>query len=226
MNGKLSRWFSDHWLLVVNTFFLVYATLPLAAPILLANGYAGPASLIYRAYGLTCHQLPSHSYFIAGHQVAICQRCLAVYMTMALAGLVYGLSLFRWPVISFKWVLLFVIPIAVDGGLGFVSQLSLFVPLVVFWLLGLTAATLLSVLLYRRQAMTWQAILFMAAGPFTLLYLQFFGSHESNWWLRTITGAIYAIGVVWFFYPALALGFRSTSPSSPSPSEISPESHL
>lgn len=215
MNSKTTRWFTHHWLLVVNTFFFVYATLPLLAPILLAYGYSGLAGLIYRAYGFTCHQLPSHSYFIAGHQVAICQRCLAVHGTMALAGLVYGLSLFRWPVISFKWLLLFVIPIAVDGGLGLVSQLSLFIPIFIFWLLGLTVAALVSLTLYRRQAMTWQAILFMAAGPVTLLYFQLFGPHESNWWLRTITGAIYAIGLVWFFYPALALGFRPSSPSLP-----------
>jgi uncharacterized membrane protein len=202
-NGN-SQWLADHWVLAFNTFFVIFAVLPMLAPVLLANGYASLASLIYGMYGFTCHQMPSHSDVIAGHQVAVCQRCNAIHIMLAVGGIVYAIRLFRPPPLSFKWFLLFMIPIGIDGGTAFVSELSKFIPLYPLWIIGLVIIVGASILLHRQKLMTWQMYLFFAAGPISLFLVQTFGPRESSWWFRTVTGAIYALGAVWLIYPMLA----------------------
>ncbi len=59
-------WLTRHWQAAAGVLLALFAALPLAAPILMARGYTTPASLIYRAYRLTCHQEPHRSFFIGG----------------------------------------------------------------------------------------------------------------------------------------------------------------
>lgn len=210
------HWFSNHWALLFNLFFLIYAGVPVLAPILLANGFPGLAGVIYRAYSFTCHQLPSHSYFIDGYQVALCQRCLAIYTTMGLAGIIYTLGWFRQVSLNWPWFLLFMIPMGLDGGSAWVSELAVVVPLIWFWGLGLLLIAGILFLLRRQNSrIPWQVYLFLLAGPLSLLYIMFIGPHQSNWWLRTITGAIYGVGLIWFIFPVL-----SESPADPPQMEI------
>ena len=205
---RITLWFAKHWVWVMNTFFIIYFLLPLLAPIFLTLGWPRPASAIYWVYGFTCHQLPSHSYFIFGKQVAICERCLAIHASMALVGVLYGLALFRPPVLRFRWYLLFFIPIAMDGGMSWVSELLVVVPIIWFWGIGLAMIAIISLILLWQKLLVWQAVVFLAAGPASLLAIQIFGPHQSDWLLRTITGFIYAAGTIWFMYPLLAEGFR------------------
>ncbi len=205
---QVKLWIANHWTLVFNGFFFTYAALPVLAPVLLAAGYEGPAAVIYRAYGFTCHQMPSHSHFIAGHQVAVCQRCIAIHVMLAVTGIIYATRLFRVPMLSFRWFLLFLIPMGIDGGMALVSELLVAIPIYPLWIIGIVIMAIAGVLLHRQNLMTWQVYLFFAAGPFSLLYIQIFGPHESNWQLRTITGSIYAVGGIWLIYPMLEESFR------------------
>lgn len=209
LTGKTFAWLSVHWLAVFNLFFVIYIALPLLAPILLALGYSSIALSIYKMYGFTCHQLPSHSYVIFGYQVAICQRCTAIHGTMAIVGLLYVLlRQRRLPLLSFRWYLLFIIPVAVDGGMAWVSLLMMVIPTYVLWAIGLTTIALLSLILYSQKLLVWQVWLFFLAGPLSLLYLQGIGPYESDWLRRTVTGVIYATGTVWLLYPMLEESFR------------------
>lgn len=105
-----------HWLFVANGFLLVYATLPVVAPILGAIGFDGIATTIFRAYSIVCDQLPSHSYFLFGHQMAFCQRCTAIYWTMLFSGLAFvRLRRQRLPPLPWHWYFLAILPIAIDG---------------------------------------------------------------------------------------------------------------
>lgn len=205
--AKLQLWLANHWLLLFNFLFAFYITLPLLAPVLLANGYTRSAGWIYWVYGFTCHQLPAHSFFIFDHQVAICQRCTAIHGMMVVVGLLYAIRLFRLPPLPFRWFLLFIIPMGLDGGMQMVSQLLLVIPAWPLWGLGLGLIVFLSLLLYQQQALTWQVLLFFLAGPLALLYVQFTGPYESDWLRRTVTGFIYGVGVIWLIYPMLAESF-------------------
>lgn len=164
------------WLALVNAAVGVFALLPWLAPVLLAAGWTGPASLIYSAYGLVCHQWAFRSYFLfgpeltysfeqlrdglglaaafafqgspdLGYKVAWCQRDAAIYLTLFLAGLVYAHHRGRVRPLGFVGFGLLVLPLALDG---------------------------------TTQLLGWR---------------------ESTWALRTATGLLFAVGAVWFLYP-------------------------
>lgn len=66
---KFSYWFSKHYMSVFNLLVLIYFGLPILAPVMMNVGAYAPARLIYRAYGLVCHQLAYRSFFLFGEQV-------------------------------------------------------------------------------------------------------------------------------------------------------------
>jgi uncharacterized membrane protein len=201
-------WLSKHWLAALNIFMLLFVGLPFLAPILLAAGYSGPANFIYSLYRMTCHQLPSRSYFIFGQQVAFCQRDVAIYGSMLLGGLVFGLVRHRLHPLPVGWYILFLVPIALDGGMQLASiWLEVGIPINLLWAIGLIALGIAMTILRYLRYLSWHSYLFFAFGPLALLYLQYVGPHTSNWLLRTITGFIFAFGTVWFTYPYLETAF-------------------
>src|SRR5919199_732486 len=72
--------FAKHWLLYVNIFLFIFMALPFLAPVLLANGYEGPARAIYSAYSLTCHQLAYRTWFFFGAQPSYTVAQLQQYL--------------------------------------------------------------------------------------------------------------------------------------------------
>ena len=181
-------WIARHWLALFNALVALYLLLPFLAPVLANAGLSRPASLIYSVYSATCHQLPERSYFLfgeqpfyslstlekgglpedqglfqrrafrgnesAGYKIAVCQRDVAIYGSVVLAGLLFGMLRGRVRGIGLKIYLLLLIPIALDG----LSQL--------------------------------------------------FGLRESNWWLRTVTGALFGGASVWLAYPYIEAAMR------------------
>lgn len=189
ING-LAVGFARHWLAIFNIVVAVFIALPFLAPVLMHAGATGAATLIYKVYAPTCHQLPERSIFLfgpeqfygvkqlesdgdiptglnilqreqlrwngspqAGWKVAICERDVAIYGSILLAGLVFGLlrprlkrgnKMVKMPL----WLyLLMLLPIAVDG------------------------------------------------------FTQLFGLRESTPELRFLTGALMGAATVWFAYP-------------------------
>ncbi|MCQ3972116.1 MAG: hypothetical protein DPW09_01575 [Anaerolineae bacterium] len=193
-------WLAQHWLALFNGFFALYVGLAFMAPVLLAYGYTSIANMIYAVYRLDCHQLPSRSYFIAGEQVAFCHRHVAMYGTLLVGGLVFNIVRSRLKPPALRWAVFFLVPIAVDGGLGLASEWLHFMPISMLWAIGLIAMGITSAILHSRRYLTWHSYLFFAAGPLSLIYLQYFGPYQSNWSLRTITGIIFGLGTVWYGY--------------------------
>jgi len=183
---------AKHWLLLVNLFWALYVGLPLLAPLLMNAGWTTPAQVIYLVYRPACHQRPERSYFIGGPQtvytpeelaaagvdlgplardigneeigwkVAFCERDVAIYGSILVAGLVYAAlrpalrrrsgdgGTWKMPLRVF---ILFALPMALDG------------------------------------------------------VVQLFTSYESTWLTRSLTGAIFGVGAVFFAYPYLDEGF-------------------
>lgn len=202
-------WVSHHWLLVANGFFLVYFGLPLLAPVLMAAGFTGAANTIYQLYNMVCHQLPTRAYFIFGEQVSMCQRCIAIYATLFTGGVVFALARFR--ALPTQWYVLFALPMALDGGSAFVSELAQVLPLWIFWGLWTLLAFVVMYGLHLQKLLRWQVVLVFVSGFAALAYLQFVGLRISNTTLRTATGFIFGIGTVWFAYPVLEEGFADTA---------------
>lgn len=170
-----------HWLAMFNIAWAAYVLLPFAAPVLLHAGFEAQARVLYTLYSFLCHQLPTHSYFLfgptptpseaalvaagmpntpdlwvqrrfvgnelVGYKVALCERDVAIYGSVLISGLIFAVIRKRVRPLRFKYFLLAMIPMAIDGG------------------------------------------------------TQLFGWRESNWWLRTLTGALFGAAAVFWAYP-------------------------
>jgi uncharacterized membrane protein len=132
------------WLLAANVAVAVFVGLPFLAPVLLAAGYDGPANSIYAAYQIVCHQWAFRSYFLfgpeleygpgvlgglvgqhemygfvgspaLGYKVAFCERDVAIYLSVLVAGLLYARYRERLPLLSLTGYGLLILPMALDG---------------------------------------------------------------------------------------------------------------
>jgi uncharacterized membrane protein len=65
---RFSRWFSNHYMILLNGFVFLYVFLAMLAPSLMKIGWEGPAKVIYRVYSPLCHQLAFRSFFLFGEQ--------------------------------------------------------------------------------------------------------------------------------------------------------------
>jgi len=101
--------------------FLV--SLIIVAPVAAASGNNTLARGIYGAFAMLCHQLPERSYFIDGHQFAVCARCTGVYGGFTLMLLLYPLisSLQNTVTPPRRWLILATIPLAIDVGVNFLG---------------------------------------------------------------------------------------------------------
>lgn len=152
VDGVLSP-VQHHWLAILNSALGLFIGISALTPLGYAVGLSGPSSAVFRFYRVFCGQTPSHSFYIAGYQMCLCSRCLAIYSTLLGAGLL--LAMFRYsPIarirpITWKWWLLGMLPMALDGG------------------------------------------------------TQLFGWHESNVYLRLLTGCIFGLATAWFVLPQI-----------------------
>jgi len=132
---------------------------------------------------------------------------MAIYGTLFIGGFLFSFAR-RWlKPLPPRWYLFFMIPMALDGGMGLASEMLQFAPLVVLWAIGLVVIGLVAVVLYTQKQLNWQVATFLACGLLALVYLQFVGPHQSNLFLRNATGFIYGMGTVWVAYPLLQESF-------------------
>lgn len=89
---KVYDFVRQHWLGIINFHLFLFILGSLFAPYLSYLGQEGIAKYIYGFYGISCHQIPSRSFFIFDHQIAICARCLSFFSSMLAFGLLVSLK--------------------------------------------------------------------------------------------------------------------------------------
>jgi uncharacterized membrane protein len=106
----------------------VLVALPLLAPVAMARDQPGVAVLLRAAFAAVCHQLPDRSFLLLGEPVAVCHRCLGLYV-----GGLAGLLLLPWLPRLHGWLLArprrlawFAVPLVVDVLLPFDTWWSRF----------------------------------------------------------------------------------------------------
>jgi uncharacterized membrane protein len=107
--------FAKHWLRWTNALFGTYLAAILVAPILSATGHGRTAEPVYRFFGLFCHQQDARSFHMAGHPLACCERCAAVYASLAISGVLFGLLRTRIRRIRCTELIALCSPMVVDG---------------------------------------------------------------------------------------------------------------
>ncbi len=70
---------------------LAFVAAVVAAPYLLNHGFPAIGFGLYRGFAIVCHQRPERSFWIFGGTVAVCSRCLGIYLGAA-AGLLFRSS--------------------------------------------------------------------------------------------------------------------------------------
>jgi uncharacterized membrane protein len=108
------------WVVSAGT-VAVLVSLVVVAPLAAAASYNGVAAAIYHAFAPLCHQRPDRSYFIEGHQFAVCSRCTGIYAGFAFTLLLYPLfrSLRNTATPPRTLLILAALPLAIDFSLTF-----------------------------------------------------------------------------------------------------------
>lgn len=107
--------------LAASSVALALVFLILGAPLAVSTGHGSFAFTIYRAFSFVCHQIPERSFFIAGHQFAVCSRCTGLYFGFAAATFAYPLlrPLRTTTAPARKWLFLAAAPLAIDFSLTY-----------------------------------------------------------------------------------------------------------
>jgi len=146
-------WMARHWLAVFNTLAGLFIGGALLPPVFLTLGMTRAANILYALYRPLCHQYPFRSWFLfgpqlayplteplhasemnalrsfvgdagTGYKTALCQRDVAIYGFMFLAGLVFAVlrrrkALQPWPM--WQYFAFGILPMIIDGGLQWLS---------------------------------------------------------------------------------------------------------
>jgi uncharacterized membrane protein len=115
----LAMFFVRHWLgiliVLVAVFIGPIVVVPLmeSADIPFLNTVS---DIIFHLYGgPVCHQMPERSLFIFGHQMTVCARCFAIYISFLAGCILFALvrtKLKPWNIIYY---ILLCVPMAIDG---------------------------------------------------------------------------------------------------------------
>jgi len=108
------------WAVTATIALALVATI-VGAPLAQANGHPAFASAVYKAFSFVCHQIPERSFHVAGHQFAVCSRCVGLYSGFAVAVLVYPLarSLTSTDAPRRRWLILAAVPLLIDFSLTY-----------------------------------------------------------------------------------------------------------
>jgi uncharacterized membrane protein len=107
--------FAHHWLFDFNGVSGGFAGAVIAAPLLAAWDKAGAAKPLYSLFSLVCHQDPDRSFHIFGHQFACCERCAAIYLSIALFGVLFAFVRARMSNPTYVAMIALVSPVVLDG---------------------------------------------------------------------------------------------------------------
>jgi len=230
MIDRIFHTLARRWLLFLNLAVAVYVGLPMLAPVLMHVGATGPATLLYRMYSPMCHQFASRSFFLFGEQFAYPRELAGTNLTPIEAYMPdlpefadastdpAQWSSFLWPARRFVG----------NEQMGYKMALcqrdiSLYLSIFVGGLIYGLARRRGPVRPMRFWLFLLIGVLPIALDGFSQLFSQFFVNtqiealarlfplRESSPLLRSLTGALFGLSLVWWIYPRLDEQFSLTA---------------
>ena len=104
-----------HWATMITCVLGILVFAALSVPFLSYFGLDGISKQIFFALHMVCAQIPSHSFYIFGHQLGMCARNFSIYASMFIGSLIFVLSKKRIPGIPWWFWILMILPMALDG---------------------------------------------------------------------------------------------------------------
>lgn len=111
----LGNWLLLHWATIAMMILGLLVLSAIAVPFLSYFGFDQFSKSIFFSLHYVCAQIPSHSFFILGHQLGLCARNFSIYISMFLTSVVFVLSKKRLPGIPWWVWILMILPMALDG---------------------------------------------------------------------------------------------------------------
>ena len=113
---RATDWLLAHWLDLLNWGLGLIVAGALLTPVLAYLGIEPLAGQIFRAYHSICEQIPAHSFYIFGHQMAMCARNFTLYASLWVGTLIFRVVRQRLRPLPWPILVLFLLPMALDGG--------------------------------------------------------------------------------------------------------------
>ena len=218
------------WLLFFNLALAIYVGLPMLAPVLMNAGLTGPANVLYRVYSPMCHQLASRSFFLFGEQPAYPREIAGSDLT-PIEAYMPGIPEFATASTDPEQWSTFLIPArAFRGNEQMGYKMALCQRDISIYLSMLIGGLIYGVVRRRGpvRPMPFWLFVIIGLGPialdgFSQLFSQMFIGlgidslaqlvplRESSPLLRSLTGAIMGLSVVWLIYPRLDEQFTATA---------------
>lgn len=105
----------NHWATLLTCILGIIVFAALSVPFLSYFGLDAISKQIFFMLHMVCAQIPSHSFYIFGHQLGMCERNFSIYTSMFVASLIFVLSKKRLPSIPWWLWVLMILPMALDG---------------------------------------------------------------------------------------------------------------
>jgi len=198
-----SRWFSNHYMVLLNLFTFLYVFLAVLAPSFMRVGWQTPAKIIYKVYRPLCHQLAFRTFFLYGEQI---------YYPRELAGLddviSYGeaTGFDDYDIVTAREFL---------GNDTMGNKMALCERDIAIYGAILLFGVVFSLTGKKLKPLPWYLWIIIGLGPIGLdgfsQLLSQTGLSIFNWLplrestplLRSITGALFGMATAWFGYPYL-----------------------
>src|SRR5205085_6015901 len=105
----------NYWAALITILLGLLVLTAISIPFLSYFGLDSIAKPLLFSLHYVCAQIPSHSFYILGHQLGLCARNLSIYSSMFVGSLIFALSKKRLPGITWWMWLLLILPMAWDG---------------------------------------------------------------------------------------------------------------
>jgi uncharacterized membrane protein len=111
----LNNFLLEYWATMLTAILGLVVLIALSIPFLSYFGLDAIAKPLFFSLHYVCAQIPSHSFYVFGHQLGLCARNLSIYSSMFLGSLIFVLSKKRLPGIPWWLWILMILPMALDG---------------------------------------------------------------------------------------------------------------
>lgn len=113
---RASDFLADQWATIITIILGILVVAAISVPFLSYFGLDVVSKPVFYSLHYVCAQIPSHSFYVLGHQLGMCARNFSIYASMFLGSLAFTVSKKRIPGIPWWVWLLLILPMAWDGG--------------------------------------------------------------------------------------------------------------
>src|SRR6266568_443152 len=111
----LNNFLLEYWATMLTAILGLVVLIALSIPFLSYFGLDAIAKPLFYSLHYVCAQIPSHSFYIFGHQLGMCERNFSIYASMFLGSLIFTLTKKRLSGIPWWFWILMILPMAIDG---------------------------------------------------------------------------------------------------------------